>query len=154
MAEKKSNAAASVVVLKKDLDALVAQVAALNARLEKLEAAGSAMPAAVSASVAEPVAQPISAQPQVPAGPVAAQASAPEPINVEPAKAETAKVEPTKQTDEFSEELLLVLSAAVAAYLGKRPHIRAIRLVGSSAWAQQGRVFVQASHQLNVPHEA
>ena len=50
--------------------------------------------------------------------------------------------------------LLLVLSAAVAAYLGKRPHIRAVRLLGSSAWAQQGRVFVQASHQLNVPHEA
>ncbi len=70
MAEKKSNTAASVVVLKKDLDALVAQVAALNARLEKLEAAGPAMPAAVS----EPAAQPF------PAEPVAAQAAAREPI--------------------------------------------------------------------------
>ncbi len=138
MPEKKSHSAASVEILKKDFDALVAQVAALTSRLEKLEAAGPAMPVAVSAPVAEAAAQ------TAPDQPVAAQVAAAEP----------AKAEPVKQADEFSEELLLVLSAAVAAYLGKRPHIRAIRLVGSSAWAQQGRVFVQASHQLNVPHEA
>lgn len=49
----------------------------------------------------------------------------------------------------------MVLSAAVAAFLGKRARIRSARLVGpdrSSAWAQQGRVFVQASHNLQVPH--
>jgi methylmalonyl-CoA carboxyltransferase large subunit len=81
-----------------------------------------------------------------------------EPVVAQPPAAEAAAAvpaaEPEKAADEFSEELLLVLSAAVAAYLGKRPHIRAVRLLGSSAWAQQGRVFVQASHQLNVPHEA
>jgi methylmalonyl-CoA carboxyltransferase large subunit len=51
-----------------------------------------------------------------------------------------------------SEEILLVISAAVAAFLGKGPHIRQVRLVGSRAWAQQGRVTVQASHALSVKH--
>jgi methylmalonyl-CoA carboxyltransferase large subunit len=46
----------------------------------------------------------------------------------------------------LSEELLVVISAAIAAFLGKRPHIRQIRLLGSAAWAQQGRVTIQASH--------
>jgi methylmalonyl-CoA carboxyltransferase large subunit len=48
----------------------------------------------------------------------------------------------------LSEELVTILSAAIAAYLGKKPHIRQIRLLGSAAWAQQGRVTVQASHRL------
>ena len=52
----------------------------------------------------------------------------------------------------LSEELLLVISAAVAAYLGKRPHIRQIRLLGSAAWAQEGRVTIQASHAIAVKH--
>jgi methylmalonyl-CoA carboxyltransferase large subunit len=50
------------------------------------------------------------------------------------------------------EELLAVISAAVAAYLGKRPHIRQVRLLGTAAWAQQGRVTIQASHALSVHH--
>jgi methylmalonyl-CoA carboxyltransferase large subunit len=53
---------------------------------------------------------------------------------------------------EVSEEILLALSAAVAAYLGKRARIRTVRLLGSSQWAQQGRVSIQASHRLNVTH--
>jgi methylmalonyl-CoA carboxyltransferase large subunit len=51
-------------------------------------------------------------------------------------------------TEELSEELLLVLSAAIAAYLGKRAPIRQIRLLRSDAWAQQGRATIQASHAL------
>jgi len=47
----------------------------------------------------------------------------------------------------LSEELLLVLSAAVAAYLGKKVPIRAIRLLGSAAWSHQGRATIQASHE-------
>jgi methylmalonyl-CoA carboxyltransferase 12S subunit len=50
--------------------------------------------------------------------------------------------------EELSEELLLVLSAAIAAYLGKRAPIRQIRLLRSDAWAQQGRTTIQASHAL------
>jgi methylmalonyl-CoA carboxyltransferase 12S subunit len=52
----------------------------------------------------------------------------------------------------LSEELLLVISAAVAAFLGKKPHIRQIRLVGTTAWSQQGRVTIQASHALSARH--
>jgi methylmalonyl-CoA carboxyltransferase large subunit len=51
-----------------------------------------------------------------------------------------------------SEEILLVISAAVAAFLGEGPRLRQVRLVGSHAWAQQGRVTVQASHALSVKH--
>lgn len=127
MPEKKSQNGGSVEGFQQALEALTAQLATMGARLEKLEAVRSAASATASTTAAKPVAQ-------------AAQAGS--------------ATEPGKEADEFSEELLLVLSAAVAAYLGKRPHIRAIRLHGSSAWAQQGRVFVQASHQLNVPHEA
>jgi methylmalonyl-CoA carboxyltransferase 12S subunit len=46
----------------------------------------------------------------------------------------------------ISEEVLLVISAAVAAFLGERAHIRQIRLLRSPLWAQQGRVWIQASH--------
>ena len=49
---------------------------------------------------------------------------------------------------EISEEELIAISAAIGAYLGVRAHIREIRLVGTSAWAQQGRVSIQASHML------
>lgn len=46
------------------------------------------------------------------------------------------------------EDLVLVITAAIAAFLGERAHVRQIRLISSSAWAQQGRVSVQASHRL------
>jgi methylmalonyl-CoA carboxyltransferase large subunit len=58
---------------------------------------------------------------------------------------------PVAAAEGLSEELILVISAAIAAYLGKRPHIRQIRLLRSDAWAQQGRATVQASHALQVP---
>jgi methylmalonyl-CoA carboxyltransferase large subunit len=54
--------------------------------------------------------------------------------------------------DGVSEEIVLVISAAVAAFLGKKPRIRQIRLLGSAAWAQQGRVTIQASHALSGQH--
>lgn len=48
----------------------------------------------------------------------------------------------------ITEEELLAISAAIGAYLGVRARIRQIRLVGGNAWAQQGRVSIQASHRL------
>lgn len=68
----------------------------------------------------------------------------------------TAPAAPLKaaEPEGLSEELVLVISSAIAAFLGKRPHIRQIRLLGSAAWAQQGRVTIQASHDLVVPHVA
>jgi methylmalonyl-CoA carboxyltransferase large subunit len=50
----------------------------------------------------------------------------------------------------LSEEIVLVIGAAIAAFLGKKAHIRAIQLVASPAWAQQGRITIQASHALSV----
>lgn len=50
------------------------------------------------------------------------------------------------------EALVVVISAAIAAFLGKRPHIRQIRLLGSAAWSQQGRIAVQGSHALDIQH--
>jgi methylmalonyl-CoA carboxyltransferase large subunit len=56
----------------------------------------------------------------------------------------------SSRADGLSEELVLVISAAIAAFLGKKAHIRQIRLIGSGVWAQQGRVTIQASHALSV----
>ncbi len=48
-----------------------------------------------------------------------------------------------------SEDVILVISAAIAAFLGKKAHIRHVHLLGSASWSQQGRVTIQASHALN-----
>jgi methylmalonyl-CoA carboxyltransferase large subunit len=69
----------------------------------------------------------------------AAGAAVPPPVAAAPAVPE----QPAVALDE-----LLAVSAAIAAYLGVRAHIRQIRLVSSSAWAQEGRVSIQASHRL------
>ena len=45
-----------------------------------------------------------------------------------------------------SEEDMVAISAAVAAFLGVRARIRQVRLVLSSAWAQVGRMGTHASH--------
>jgi methylmalonyl-CoA carboxyltransferase large subunit len=48
----------------------------------------------------------------------------------------------------ITEAELIAISAALGAYLGVRAHIRQIRLVSTAAWAQEGRVSIQASHRL------
>lgn len=48
---------------------------------------------------------------------------------------------------EISEETLLAISAAVAAFLGVQARIRQVRVVHSSAWAQVGRIGAHASHR-------
>lgn len=52
-------------------------------------------------------------------------------------------------------EMLAALTAAATAFLGKRARIRSAKLVpaapeSSGAWAQQGRVVVQTSHNLRA----
>ncbi len=59
---------------------------------------------------------------------------------------------PEAPQDLITEELLITISAAVAAYLGKRAPIRHVRLISSTSWGQQGRVKIQASHPLTVKH--
>ena len=50
-------------------------------------------------------------------------------------------------------DVVLAISAAVAAYLGKRATVRQIHLRGSTTWAQQGRAAVMASHGIaHGPH--
>jgi methylmalonyl-CoA carboxyltransferase 12S subunit len=66
--------------------------------------------------------------------------AAPVPVAVAPA------------ADPISEEILVVIGAAIAAFLGKTPHIRQVRLVSTSSWSQQGRATIQASHSLMAGH--
>jgi methylmalonyl-CoA carboxyltransferase 12S subunit len=56
---------------------------------------------------------------------------------------------PAPAKPEITEEELIAISAALAAYLGVRIRIKQIRLLSSHAWAQQGRVSIQASHYLH-----
>jgi methylmalonyl-CoA carboxyltransferase large subunit len=81
------------------------------------------------------------AQLETPAAPVVA-AAAPEVAVAVAESAAPAGPEP------IGEEELLAISAALAAYFGVRVHVRQIRLISTSAWAQQGRVSIQASHRL------
>jgi len=71
----------------------------------------------------------------------------PEAVSASPAVQEKTPPEPEKP--EITEEELLAISAALAAYLGVRVHIRQIRLLSSRAWSQQGRVTIQASHNVH-----
>jgi methylmalonyl-CoA carboxyltransferase large subunit len=50
---------------------------------------------------------------------------------------------------EIDPDVLLIISAAVAAMLGETAQIRQVRLLSSRAWAQEGRVSIQASHRLH-----
>ena len=76
------------------------------------------------------------------------QKSPPAPV---PERAETASPRPEAQEaqpEPIPEEDLLAISAALAAHFGVRVRARRIRLISSPAWAQQGRVSIQASHRL------
>jgi methylmalonyl-CoA carboxyltransferase 12S subunit len=56
------------------------------------------------------------------------------------------------KADGFDEELLMVISAAIAAFLGVKPRIRQIVLLQSNPWSQQGRITIQASRDQSVHH--
>jgi hypothetical protein len=71
---------------------------------------------------------------------------------VSPTPAPQTPTKPLEVKEEgISPEIMAVISAAVTHFLGLRARIRHARVVhpaGVSPWAQQGRVFVQASHVL------
>lgn len=54
--------------------------------------------------------------------------------------------EGTQRRSEVGEDVLLAISAACAAYLGKRATIKQVHLARGSAWATAGRSAVQHSH--------
>jgi methylmalonyl-CoA carboxyltransferase 12S subunit len=54
---------------------------------------------------------------------------------------------------EITPELLIIISAAISAYLGKNVRIRRARFIsdqGQSAWSQLGRVSIQSSHTFST----
>ena len=108
----------TVAELAGTLEQVRAELANITQRLAVLEKHGDGAPATEAAAPA--AAAPVAAS-QVPAEPVPAG---------------------------ITEEELLAISAAIGAFLGVRAHIRQIRLLSSNAWAQQGRVSIQASHIL------
>jgi methylmalonyl-CoA carboxyltransferase large subunit len=57
--------------------------------------------------------------------------------------------------EEITPEILVVITAAVTAYLGKKVRIRSAKLLQSpcevvSIWSQQGRAIVHASHHPRI----
>ena len=60
---------------------------------------------------------------------------------------------PRLQEQEVTAEIMAVIVAAATAFLGKKVRILSAKLLESpqeavNAWSQQGRMFVQASHNL------
>ena len=49
------------------------------------------------------------------------------------------------------EDVAIAISAAVAAFLGHRAKIKQMHYRTGQAWAQQGRVVVQAHHNIQRP---
>ena len=115
----------TVTELAATLEQLQAQMAEISRQMELLEKRDAGEHGPDGAAGVGGVAAGVAAQPVVTP-----------PVGSEPAAAA------------ITEEELLAIAAAIGAYLGVRAHIRQIRLVGTSAWAQQGRVSIQASHML------
>jgi len=58
-----------------------------------------------------------------------------------------------RKNEEVTPEMLVVIAAAVTAFLGKKVRIRSAKMLrtaleGVNPWSLQGRVSVHASHQL------
>ncbi|WP_121258435.1 hypothetical protein [Nocardioides ferulae] len=64
---------------------------------------------------------------------------------VEQLEAELAEVR-ALQAQDVPEDVLLAISAAVAAFLGHRAKVKQVHFRTGQAWAQQGRVAVQGHH--------
>jgi methylmalonyl-CoA carboxyltransferase large subunit len=61
--------------------------------------------------------------------------------------------EPIQSEPKITQELLVIMSASIAAYLGKNVRIRRARFIsnqGPSSWSQLGRVSIQSSHTFST----
>jgi methylmalonyl-CoA carboxyltransferase 12S subunit len=70
-------------------------------------------------------------------------------------KAQLASLVPVSKTapePKISEDLITVIAAALAAYLGKRATIKFVRTIGDEnlAWQNYGRASISGSHRLNT----
>ncbi len=73
--------------------------------------------------------------------------AAPAPLPVEKPAAAVETVEESVVTP----EVVMLISAAIAAYLGKHARVKSIRRIGPlgfNPWSQQGRASIQASHNV------
>ncbi|MFN8191246.1 MAG: hypothetical protein U0R78_12570 [Nocardioidaceae bacterium] len=66
---------------------------------------------------------------------------------VESLESELATVRALQAHDQVPEEVVLAISAAVAAFLGHRAKLKQVRYRSGAAWTQQGRAAVQG-HQI------
>jgi methylmalonyl-CoA carboxyltransferase large subunit len=62
------------------------------------------------------------------------------------ARVHTLEEEAAQRHPEVSEDVLLAIAAACAAYLGKRATVKQVHLRRGGAWATQGLATVQQSH--------
>jgi methylmalonyl-CoA carboxyltransferase large subunit len=62
------------------------------------------------------------------------------------ARVQTLEEQAAQRHPEVSEEVLLAISAACAAYLGERAKIKQVHLRRGSGWASQGRAAAQQQH--------
>ena len=59
----------------------------------------------------------------------------------------------TKQEELIAPETLMIMSASIAAYLGKNVRIRRARFIadsGPSQWSLQGRMTIQAARNVQI----
>jgi methylmalonyl-CoA carboxyltransferase large subunit len=73
-------------------------------------------------------------------------------MKVEPVAAKPAA---PRENEEVSPEMLVVMAAAVTAFLGKKVRIRSAKVLQqprevANSWSQQGRMLVHASHNLRM----
>ena len=116
------------ITLQRQMDAQIAE-------LRRLVEAASTSKSGVN-PIPESVPEPVHPKPVLPTPKQKIEAEAPKPIPVK---------------EEISAEILAVIAAAVAQFVGAGARIRSTRMIPipeSSAWAQQGRVSIQASHNL------
>jgi methylmalonyl-CoA carboxyltransferase 12S subunit len=62
------------------------------------------------------------------------------------ARVQTLEEQATRRHPEVSDDVVLAISAACAAYLGTRAKIKQVRLLRGGAWASQGRTAIHQSH--------
>ena len=124
----------SQLATERHLNALTNSLKTLEQRVAGLN------PRPSQATVIPPVAVPVSVPVSVPVATTGATDTA-------------AREAVPPQHEEITPEMLVVIAAAVTTFLGKKVRIRSAKMLQSpyeivNPWSQQGRVFVQASHNL------
>ena len=121
---------------KDTIQAISQRQLALERQMGELTAAIKALQARVAELSQTPALQPA---PESAAGMKAVSASTKEAVH--------------RETGEVTPEVLVMIAAAVTAFLGKKVRIRSAKMLQSpyevvNPWSQQGRVYVQALHYL------